>query len=32
MNRRREVAVDREAEASPFWEITDEDIDSLFSD
>ncbi|MEZ5331010.1 MAG: roadblock/LC7 domain-containing protein [Thermoanaerobaculia bacterium] len=32
MHRRREVAVDREAEPSPFWEITDEDIDSLFSD
>lgn len=32
MNRRREVAIDRETEPSPFWEITDEDIDSLFSD
>jgi predicted regulator of Ras-like GTPase activity (Roadblock/LC7/MglB family) len=32
MSRRREAAGDGDAEASPFWEITDEDIDSLFSD
>ncbi len=30
MNRRKEMAVQRAPESSPFWEITDEDIDSLF--
>lgn len=32
MARKNDVAMEREADSSPFWEITDEDIDSLFSE